>query len=221
MTEGQGGPTDLESVRHAYDTVAEDYATYLPDTSAEAPLDLAMVAAFVEAVGTGPRSRVLDAGCGAGRMTKHLADLGCEVEGLDLSPGMVKQARRHHPELGFVVGSLMDLPYPGSTFAGVLLWYSTIHTPPAQCRQVFTEVARVLQPGGHVLVGFQAGDGVRDVAPAYRPFGHEVELVRHLCTPAEMSAHLRAAGLREVARLVRRPSGSERDDQAFVLATMA
>src|SRR5690349_20674266 len=36
-------PLDLRSVRRAYDTVAEDYASHLPDTRAEAPLDLAMV----------------------------------------------------------------------------------------------------------------------------------------------------------------------------------
>ena len=39
-------PLDFRTVRHAYDTVAEDYAARLPDTRAEAPLDLAMVDAF-------------------------------------------------------------------------------------------------------------------------------------------------------------------------------
>ena len=50
MTSSTPGPLDYGRVRHAYDTVAEDYAAWLPDTRAEAPLDLAMVDAFVAAV---------------------------------------------------------------------------------------------------------------------------------------------------------------------------
>ena len=94
--------SDVDVVRVAYDTVAEDYAAYLPDARAEAPLDLAMVDAFVQAVGTG--EPVLDAGCGAGRMSRHLADRGVEVSGVDLSPGMISMARRDHPDLEFQAG---------------------------------------------------------------------------------------------------------------------
>ena len=57
-------PLGSRSVRRAYDTVAGDYAARLPDTRAEAPLDLAMVDAFAEAVTSGGDARVLDAGCG-------------------------------------------------------------------------------------------------------------------------------------------------------------
>lgn len=87
-------PLDFRTVRHAYDTVAEDYATHLPDTRAEAPLDLAMIDAFAEAVTSGDDARVLDAGCGAGRMSRYLAERGCLVEGVDLSSSMVAMARR-------------------------------------------------------------------------------------------------------------------------------
>src|SRR6476619_1330533 len=122
-------PLHLAGVRHAYDTLAEDYAARLPDTRAEAALDLAMVDAFAAAVTSADDPRVLDAGCGAGRMSRYLAGRGCLVQGIDLSSGMVAMARRDHPGLAFAVGSLTDLPYPDGRFAGVLLWYSIIHTP--------------------------------------------------------------------------------------------
>ena len=211
-------PFDLGRVRQAYDTVAEDYAAYLPDTRAEAPLDLAMVDAFAEALTSGGDPRVLDAGCGAGRMSRYLAERGCRVEGVDLSPSMIAMARRDHRDLVFTVGSLTDLPYPDDRFAGVMLWYSIIHTPPAGQARVFAEAARVLRPAGHVLVGFQSGEGTRDVSAAYRRFGHEVDLVRVLYTADQVASHLAAAGLGEVCRLVRRARGAERDDQAFLLA---
>ena len=106
-------------------------------------------------------------------------------------------ARRDHPDLPFSVGSLTDLPHPDDQFAGVMLWYSIIHTPPAGQAAVFAEVARVLRPGGHVLVGFQSGEGVRDVSAAYSRFGHEVRLERHLFTADQVAARLTAVGLRE------------------------
>ena len=50
--------------RSAYDAVASDYATIIPDTGFEAPLDLAMVNEIVSEVAKRPASKVLDAGCG-------------------------------------------------------------------------------------------------------------------------------------------------------------
>jgi SAM-dependent methyltransferase len=221
VTAGASDPLDFSGVRLAYDTVAEDYATHLPDTRAEAPIDLAMVDAFAAAVTELGDPRVLDAGCGAGRMSRYLAGRGCRVHGADLSPAMVAQARRNHPDLAFTVGSLSDLPYPDDHFAGVMLWYSIIHTPPGGQARLFAEATRVLRPGGYLLVGFQAGEGTRDVSAAYRRFGHEVELERYLYTVEETASRIEAAGLREVCRMVRRSQGKERDDQAVLLARLA
>lgn len=214
-----GAPGQYAAVRAAYDVVAADYARHLPDTRAETALDLAMVDAFVAAVG--PGAHVLDAGCGAGRMSRHLADRGLRPSGLDLSPGMVAMARRDHPDLDVRVGSLDALPQADASVDGVLLWYSVIHTPPAGLAHVLAEAVRVTRPGGHLLVASQSGRGVRDVAPSYRRFGHEVELVRHLHTADDLAGGLAAAGAQELARLVRRAVGTERDDQAVVLARRA
>ena len=218
VTSSAPDPLDFRAVQHAYDTVAEDYAAHLPDTRAEAPLDLAMVDAFAAAVTSGDRTRVLDAGCGAGRMSRYLAERGCLVEGVDLSSRMIAMARRDHGDLAFTVGSLTDLPYPDDQFAGVMLWYSIIHTPPAGQARIFAEATRVLRPGGYLLVGFQSGEGTRDVSLAYRRFGHEIRLERHLYTADHVASQIEAAGLREVCRLVRRAQGNEKDDQAVLLA---
>lgn len=203
-------------VRVAYDTVAADYARLLPDTRAERPLDLAMVDALVARVkATG---EVLDAGCGAGRMGRYLADRGCAVRGVDLSPGMIAAGRRDHPDLDLSVASLLDLPFDDSRFTGVLLWYSTIHTPDALLPQLLHEVVRVVRPGGHLLVGFQAGVGTKNLSDAYGRHGHRVVLERYRRAPDQVARLLREAGAVEVARMVRAPEGSEDDDQAFLLA---
>ena len=203
-----------DDVRHAYDTVADDYARLLPDVRAEQPLELAMVDAFVSAVGHGP---ALDAGCGTGRMTRHLAGRGVAVEGVDLSPGMLGRARQAQPGTRFTEASLTDLPFEDAGFAGALVWYSTIHLADDDLRTALAELVRVVRPGGHLLVGFQAGTGTRDLAGTYRRLGHEVSLVRHRRTAEEMATLLRDLGTEEVARLVRAPAGTEMDDQAVVL----
>ncbi len=212
--------SELNGVRVAYDAVARDYAKHLPDTRAETSMDLAMVDAFADAVATSSTAaRVLDAGCGTGRMSRYLADSHCDVEGVDLSPGMIEMACHFHPDLKFGVGSLNALAYPDNYFDGVLLWYSIIHTPPVDHDRIFAEAGRVLRSGGHILIGTQSGYGVRDVAPAFRRFGHEIELVRYLTTADQIVARLEGVGLRETARMVRVSGGSERDGQTVVLAS--
>ena len=151
-------------------------------------------------------------------MSRYLADRGFDVEGVDLSSRMIAMARRDHRDLAFTVGSLTDLPYPDDQFAGVMLWYSIIHTPPAGQGRIFAEAARVLRPGGHLLVGCQSGEGTRDVSGNYLRFGHEIHLERYLYTAAHVASQFEAAGLRELCRLVRRAQGNERDDQAVLLA---
>ncbi|KGN37858.1 methyltransferase [Knoellia subterranea KCTC 19937] len=210
-------------MRRAYDVVASLYAEHLPDTRAESALDLAVLDAFIAAVLAGPaghEGQVLDAGCGAGRVSRYVADRGCHVTGVDLSPGMIEMARRDHPDLSFEVASLDALPFDDATFAGVMVWYSAIHTPLSGQAAIFAELARVLRPGGHLVVAFQSGEGVRDAGPSYARFNLEVELERYLYTPDQVVGFVTDAGLTEVARMVRRAQGPDRDDQTVLLAQL-
>jgi len=203
----------LDATRATYDTVAEDYARLVTGLDAEGPLDRAMLADFADRV-DGP---VADVGCGAGRMTAYLDGLGLDVVGIDLSPGMVAVARRSYPSLRFEVGSLAALDLPDSGLAGVLAWYSIIHTSPDELPAVVAELVRVLAPGGHLLLGFQAGaDEHRAMTHAY---GHTVACDAWLHSPDTVVGLLEAAGLVVDARLVREPVGGERRPQASLLAT--
>jgi SAM-dependent methyltransferase len=197
--------------------VAEAYARALPDTSFEAPIDLAMIDHFLEAVGSG--TRVLDAGCGTGRMFSYLVarDPALRISGADASAGMLAQARAAHPDVPLVVADLASLPYENEEFDGILAWYSIIHTSPSELGGVLAELARVLRPGGALLVGHQAGRGQRRVSP--RAYGHDVELSSYLHDPSAVGDALTTAGLVVDTRLERAPRPSERHSQAFELAT--
>lgn len=116
----------------AYDRMADRYAEIFASTEAEQPVDLAMIDHFVGLLAE-PR-RVLDAGCGVGRMLPHLAARGCQVEGIDLSAEMVRRARQDHPGFRIEQGSLTELDLPAESFDGVFCWYSTCITPMPICR---------------------------------------------------------------------------------------
>ena len=200
----------------AYDTVADVYADRFVATEPEQPVDLAMINHFAGLLQE-PR-RVLDAGCGAGRMLPYLAAHGCAPEGVDLSPEMVRRARADHPEYPSAVGSLTDLDYPDATFDGVFSWYSTIHNPDEDLDRMFAEMVRVLRPGGYLLVAFQAGDGMRLVGQGFVALGYDIVMNRYHRAVTDVIARLSAHGLEVAARLERGPVDSEPDPQAVAIA---
>ena len=205
------------AVRSAYDEVANTYADYFRSTEPEQPIDLGMIDYFASLL-TGEQ-RVLDAGCGAGRLLPVLGALACNVEGVDLSPGMIRRAQQDHPSFATQVASLSRLPYLDGSFDGYFSWYLTIHSPDAELPCIFGEARRVLRIGGLILVAFQSGHGSQDVSGAYRRHGHEITLERYNRTPTQVAQVLAAGGFQEVARFERQPAGvHERDSQAVVIA---
>ena len=186
---------DLDRTRLAYDTVAEDYHRLVAPLLDADVLGRAMLGGYAETAGAGP---VLDAGCGTGLITAYLADRGVPITGIDLSPGMIEVARRANPGLEFQVGSMTALPFPDDALAGVVSWWSIVHTPQEQLPAVLAEFARVLAPGGQLLLGFHVGDGSRHLARAY---GHDTDYEVHLVQPQHVSRLLVALGFRITARL--------------------
>jgi ubiquinone/menaquinone biosynthesis C-methylase UbiE len=147
---------------------------------------------------------VAELGCGPGYVTAHLANLGLEAFGVDLSPAMIDLARKAYPELRFELGSMDALDIADGSLRGVVSWYSIIHAPPQDVPAYIAEFSRVLAPGGHLLLGFfeSAGDPVTQfdhkVAPAYR-------------WPTDDLAKLAGeAGFTEVGRMLREPGEGER-----------
>ncbi|WP_188940335.1 methyltransferase domain-containing protein [Nakamurella endophytica] len=113
------GERDLDRVRTSYDRVAPEYAARFGDELAGNPVDRALLQAFAELVRATGVLAVADVGCGPGHVTAHLAGLGLDARGIDLSPGMVAQARAGHPGLRFDVGSMTALQLPDGALGGI------------------------------------------------------------------------------------------------------
>lgn len=165
-------PGALERIRQDYDDVAELYDEMVRrgDVVTDS-LCAAMVDAFAGLVrASGPTNPVVDAGCGPGQWTDHLDRAGIETHGVDLSPAMIAIARRRRSDLSFEVGSMLDLQASDRSVAGVLASFSLIHTPPDIVPDVLDEFARVIEPGGPLLIGVQITDDAG--AEGWIPYDH-------------------------------------------------
>jgi SAM-dependent methyltransferase len=148
-------------------------------------------------------------------VTAHLAALGLDVFGVDLSPGMVAEARRRHPRLRFDVGSMTALDLPDGGLAGIVAWYSVIHTPPAELPGAFAEFARLLAPDGQLLLAFQVGDERVHLEQGY---GHAIALDAYRLAPDAVTDLLNEAGLTVHASVMREPDSPEKVPQAYLIA---
>lgn len=195
----------------AYDAVSARYAQFVLGELDALPLDRAVLAAFAEHVRADGGGLVADLGCGEGRIGAHLAGLGLDVLGVDLSPALIGIARRRHPAVRFETGSMHALPLADGSLGGVVSWYSLIHADPGDLPAYLAEFSRVLRPGGHLLAAFFEAAGERAVR-----YGHKV-------TPAYrwpldgLAAAAAAAGFAEAGRMSREPREGERFRRGHLL----
>ena len=129
---------------------------------------------MVERAGAAAHHRVLDVATGAGFTAAGFAPLVHEVVGIDVSPGMLAQARAQGlPNARFEEGSAEAMPFPADAFDLVTCRIAPHHF--ASVPGFLREAHRVLKPGGRLLV---ADTTVPDGAPEIAAWQHEVEVLR-------------------------------------------
>lgn len=176
-------------IRGAYDTVAADYAAAFAGELADKPFDRAVLDALAHRVGS--RGLVADIGCGpAGQVGGYVAALGPRVVGVDYSPVCARSA-----PLPATAGDLRALPLADGCLAAVVCFYAVIHLPRSQLPQALAELARVLRPGGELVVTAHRGDGE---ITEHGWFGHDLTVWVTLLERAELHGLLAAASFTDV-----------------------
>lgn len=202
-------------LRNAHDTLAELYAERLADALARMPIERSLLQLFAtELLAADIGNDVGDIGCGTGRLAPYLAALGLAPSGVDLSPEMVRVARRDHPGVKFDVADLRSLPYPDSSLAGVVCWYSLMYLSPQDRTAAFAELFRIVSPGGYLVTAYKAGDN--GLHRGGRSVGVEFDI--YWLSPAEMERLVGEAGFRTVFWGGRPPEDGEGSAQGYLLA---
>ncbi|AQA22865.1 methyltransferase domain protein [Rhodococcus sp. MTM3W5.2] len=122
------------------------------------------------------------------------------MSGIDLVPEFVERARLQYPSLLFDVGSFEALDAATDSLGGVLSWYTLIHHRPQDIQTPLAEFARVIRPGGGLLVGFFEGEVVG-------PFDHAAT-TGYRWPVAELSGELVAAGFEVIEAHTRTAVGA-------------
>ncbi|MFN8530374.1 MAG: class I SAM-dependent methyltransferase [Anaerolineae bacterium] len=149
-------------VQRGYDQLAEAYAEHIAGELAHKPFDRKMLEWLIEKVGG--LGAICDMGCGPGHVARYLADHGAQAEGIDLSSGMIEQARRLNPHLTFRQGDMTALTaIPDQSYGGIAAAYAIVNIPPDRLPLIFAEFRRILRPGGTALISFHTGDEVRHI----------------------------------------------------------
>jgi SAM-dependent methyltransferase len=153
----------VTDVAAAYAARAAEYVEVVGSMTAVHPSDRHLVETWAAAA-SGP---ILDAGCGPGHWTHHLHQRGVDIRGFDLVPAFIDGARTTYPGVRFELGSIDAIDETDGAVGGILSWFSTIHHEPERIAVPLSEFARVLRPGGTLLLGSFDSEQIE-------PFDHAV-----------------------------------------------
>lgn len=142
MTSGVLAPTAVQAM---FDRIAPVYDAM--NRLMTAGLDRRWRRLTAEAV-VRPGDRVLDACCGTGDLSVAGHAAGGEVVGLDFSEAMLARARRKAPDLEWVRGDLLDLPFPDGSFDAATIGFGIRNVPDLEAG--LRELVRVVRPGGRL-----------------------------------------------------------------------
>lgn len=173
------------SVRHAYDVIAETYATQ----RSEGTLGVEVLDRFLDSLPE--NARLLDAGCGQGTPVLARSTDSITAVGMDFSRGQLQLAWEHVSDGVLVLGDMTTLPFRDETFEAVTAYHSMIHVPMDEHRTVIDEFARVLRPDGRLILseGLTEWSGEN---PDWLDSG--VEMRWNMAGPETTEEQLRTAG---------------------------
>jgi SAM-dependent methyltransferase len=202
-------------VRESYDRIAEEYARRIFGELRHKPLDRELLDRFARE--TNRRGDVCDMGCGPGHVARYLRDAGASIFGLDLSPGMLAQARKLSPDIPFREANMMSLTIADGTLAGIAAFYAIVNISRQSLPLVFREMQRTLLPDGLLLLAFHAGD---EVLREEELWGKNISLDFLFFQPSEIRLGLEAAGftIEEVIEREPYPEVEYQSRRAYIFA---
>ncbi|GCE78014.1 demethylmenaquinone methyltransferase [Cellulomonas biazotea] len=139
---------DPRDVARMFDAVARRYD--VTNDVISLGQDRAWRKATLSALGAQPGETVLDLAAGTGTSAEPLADAGVRVVACDLSLGMLEVGKRRRPDLAFVAGDALHLPFADASFDAVTMSFGLRNV--SDVPGALAELLRVTRPGGRLVV---------------------------------------------------------------------
>lgn len=144
-----------------YDTLAPRYDGWseaiMPDVRAAWARQIEVVVSEGE--------RVVELGCGTGVPVAKWLAARYEYTGVDASPGMLAEARRHVPTATFVQADMETVTFEPGSLGAVIAFSSIIHVPRDRHADLFDAIASWLRPGGLFVASLHSRDQADDFDP--------------------------------------------------------
>ncbi len=104
-----------------------------------------------------PNGKIIDLGCGTGHYSKPFVESGYNYVGIDISDGMLAEARKMLPDGDFKQMDLLSLDFDDNSFDGIWSLAAYLHLPKNQINHAISEANRILKPGGIGFITIKKG----------------------------------------------------------------
>lgn len=108
-------------------------------------------------------AKILDVACGAGRDVQYFLEEGYNAVGIDLSKGMIEQAKNRVSGGSFIQMDMLDLKFDTEEFDAVWCMNSLLHIPKDIVMNALKNFHKVLKPNGVLFLAVQEGEGEKFV----------------------------------------------------------
>lgn len=134
----------IKKTKNDYNTIASDFS----NTRQSFWNDSLFLLEYIK-----KNEKLLDLGCGNGRLYKRLQSLSVDYTGIDISEELIEEARKKNPGVNFLIGSATDLPFKDNQFDKIISIAVLHHIPSYELRIKFMEeVKRVLKKDGTMIL---------------------------------------------------------------------
>lgn len=179
--------------KETYDMVADEYEARVEILR---PTTEAALANFTNLLNQ--HSTILDIGCAVGYTVEILRKNGMHVEGIDISPAMIKYAQRRNPNNHFIIGDFLQTDYPKHHYDSVLM-YAFLHLFPKDIAlEILDKAILVTKPGGLIFTGTTKSENATEGFEIKHDYKKEVRRYRKRWTMLEIEAVFKSRRLEVV-----------------------
>jgi len=176
--------------KETYDMVADEYEERVEMLRPTTEKALSNFTALLE-----PSSRILDVGCAVGYTVEILRQNDTVVDGIDISPKMIKYAQLRNPDTHFIVGDFLETDYPQQYYDGVLMFAFLHLFPKDVALECLDKAIGITKPGGFIFTGTSKSEYASEGFEIKHDYKKEVKRYRKRWTMDEIEAVFTSRGL--------------------------